>query len=86
VWIGKDKSFKVKTIEKSNGNKVFISTDEGKTPLYVVDGKEMPDYEIGDLDADQIETINVLKGESATEKYGDKAKDGVVEVVTKKKD
>ena len=36
------------------------------------------------LDPDQIETINVFKGDKAIEKHGKKAKNGVVEITTKK--
>ena len=35
------------------------------------------------LDPSEIATINVYKGEKAKEKYGDKGKDGVVEITTK---
>ena len=38
------------------------------------------------LDSEKIKSINVLKGESATKKYGKKAKDGVIEITTKDKD
>ena len=36
------------------------------------------------LDKGEIEKIEVSKGKSAMEKYGKKAKDGVVEITTKK--
>ncbi|MEM9823909.1 MAG: M56 family metallopeptidase, partial [Bacteroidota bacterium] len=53
-----------------------------KKPLLFVDNKIS--YEsIDDLDIDQVKTVNVLKGEAALEKYGEKAKNGVVEVYTK---
>jgi len=37
-----------------------------------------------DLDHENIETIEVLKGSKAVEKYGDKARDGVVIITSKK--
>ena len=54
-------------------------------PLYIIDGK-ISDYEkVKTLDPNLIKTMNVLKGASASAKYGEKAKDGVVVITTKKK-
>lgn len=53
-------------------------------PLFIVDGKEFDKSAAGELKPDDIATINVLKGEKATEKYGDQGKDGVVEITLKK--
>ena len=60
-------------------------SDSDKKPLIIVDGKEMPYKTMEDLDPNKIESMNVLKGESAEKKYGDKAKNGVIEITTKKK-
>jgi TonB family protein len=55
------------------------------SPIYIIDGKErkagstMPKSE-------DIATINVLKNEAAIKIYGDKGKNGVVIITTKKKD
>lgn len=38
---------------------------------------------IKDLDQKNIESINVLKGKKAEDKYGIEGKDGVVEIKTK---
>jgi outer membrane receptor for ferrienterochelin and colicin len=38
-----------------------------------------------DLDPSDFESINVLKGNSAIKKHGEKAKNGVIEIITKKK-
>ncbi len=86
VWISGDdeNSFKIKTIGKGKGTKVFFSDGDGE-PLIILDGKEISQKEMDDLDSDNIETIEVLKGESATKKYGKKAKDGVVVITSKKK-
>ena len=58
---------------------------DGKdVPLYIVDGKEVsPDF-IKTINQKSIMTINVLKGNIATEKYGEKGKKGVVEIILKK--
>ena len=63
-------------------NKIFISKSNGE-PLVLVDGKEVSKDAMKKLDPDQIEKINVLKGKKAIEKYGEKAKDGVIEITTK---
>jgi len=54
-------------------------------PLYVVDGKVMKNFNETSLDSEKIESISVLKGESAIKKYGAKAKNGVIEVTLKSK-
>jgi TonB family protein len=55
----------------------------GKPPLLVIDGK-ISAMKIEDMDPNTIESINVLKDETAVDKYGDKGKDGVLEITTKK--
>ncbi|GAB4032862.1 TonB family protein [Spirosoma jeollabukense] len=60
----------------------------GPEPLYIVDGVEIPKATPRPLDKvspNDIENINVLKGESATSVYGEKGKDGVIVISTKKK-
>jgi len=61
-------------------------TAEGKNkPLIVVDGKIMDKGKnLNEIDPNSIESVNVLKGKSAQEKYGDKGVNGVIEIVTKK--
>ncbi len=65
---------------------IFISDSDGeKDPLLIIDGKETKNKKVEDLDPDTIESVSVLKGASAEKKYGDKGKNGVVEIITKKK-
>ena len=45
----------------------------------------MKNKKLEDIDVDTIESINILKGKSAEKKYGEKGKDGVIEITTKKK-
>lgn len=54
----------------------------GASPLYVLDGKEIES--ISDIDPDLIKAIEVLKNSYATEKYGERGKDGVILITTKK--
>jgi len=51
-------------------------------PLIVVDGVVVPD--LNQLKKEDIENIEVLKGQQATSTYGDRAEHGVVVVTTKK--
>lgn len=65
------------------GNLVFLSEDDGE-PLYILDGKEIDKNEMEKIDSETIERMEVLKGSKATEKYGKKAKGGVILITTKK--
>ncbi len=52
-------------------------------PLVIIDGKEADQKQMNALNPEDIESINVLKKESATNKYGSKAVNGVIEVILK---
>lgn len=68
------------------GKQVKVAIGEEDAPLIVVDGKIVKKgVKISDLNPDDIESVNVLKNEKALEAYGDKGKNGVVEIKTKKK-
>lgn len=54
-------------------------------PLYIVEGKETTEEMIRDLSPDDVDSITVLKDKNAIEKYGEKAKGGVIEIYLKKK-
>ncbi len=62
--------------------KINLSTDDAHAPLFVVDGKECES--IGKVNNDDIESMSVLKGKNATILYGDKGKNGVILITTKK--
>lgn len=71
--------------EEGESKKMFlIKTEEDKKPLFVIDGKNSKEKDMKKLEPSDIESINVLKGEMATKKYGKKGKNGVVEITTKK--
>ena len=59
-----------------------IAITADNEPLYVVDGVPVPDP--NDVDMENIESINVLKGPNATALYGQRADAGVVIITTKK--
>ncbi|MDT0689568.1 TonB-dependent receptor plug domain-containing protein [Salegentibacter sp. F188] len=57
---------------------------EQEKPLVTINGKVMPEsYDYNDLKPSEVGSINVLKGATATEKYGNKGKDGVIEIFLK---
>ena len=66
-----------------NGKYVRIRQGLGSNPLYIIDGIEQTRLNQFNLNPNDIEHVNVLKGEYAIIKYGDKAKNGVVEITTK---
>ena len=55
-----------------------------KDPIYLLDGRVISKAEMEKLNPNGIESVNVLKGEKAIEKYGKKAKKGVIEIILKK--
>jgi TonB-dependent SusC/RagA subfamily outer membrane receptor len=54
-------------------------------PLYVVDGEEIASGDSLNIEPKNIESITVLKDESAIKMYGEKAKNGVIIITSKKK-
>jgi hypothetical protein len=54
-----------------------------KDALIVVDGKLTTEEELEKIDVSTIGTISILKDKKAIDKYGDKGKNGVIEVTTK---
>ncbi|WP_316822930.1 M56 family metallopeptidase [Pedobacter gandavensis] len=53
-------------------------------PLFFLDGVEMI-TDINSINPNHIEAINIIKGAQAIEMYGDRAKDGVIQITTKNK-
>lgn len=51
--------------------------------LYIVDGKEFTTEELNKIIPERIDGIEILKGEEAVKKYGEKAKGGVIIVKLK---
>ncbi|WP_298502325.1 M56 family metallopeptidase [uncultured Maribacter sp.] len=73
--------------KKSSGIEIQENTVKLKMdnpPLILVDGIEITKEEMEKIDTDRIESINVLKDKMATEKYGKKGKNGVIEITLKK--
>ncbi|WP_343522948.1 TonB-dependent receptor plug domain-containing protein [Pedobacter sp.] len=55
--------------------------DPKAKPLYIVDGKELTDL---NLNEESIRSITVLKGPDSQKIYGEKGKNGVIVITTKK--
>lgn len=69
---------------KENANAQSQSTTLKKAHV-VLDGKAISQEEMNEIDVNTIESISVLKDQSATELYGEKGKNGVIIITTKKK-
>jgi hypothetical protein len=59
--------------------------DDSKKPIFMMDGKEINEFELKSLDVNSIEKLDVYKGETAIMRYGEKAKDGAIVITLKKK-
>jgi TonB-dependent SusC/RagA subfamily outer membrane receptor len=60
------------------------STDQKEKPLIVIDGVITSKINLNGMNPNDIQSINILKGEKATAKYAEKGANGVVEITTKK--
>ncbi len=74
----------IEWIEDDGNSFFFLHGEDDSDPIFYIDGKQATKEEFKALSKDEIEKIEVSKGKSALKKYGKKAKDGVVEITTKK--
>jgi len=78
------------TTEVTNGEKTYTIVQENsnkqmpENTLIFVDGKATTHIEMTAINPNTIQSVNVLKGESAIKKYGEKAANGVIEITLKK--
>jgi TonB-dependent SusC/RagA subfamily outer membrane receptor len=63
--------------------KTTEKTELSKDVLYMLDGKEISMEDMKSISPEKIQSMSVLKGENATGKYGEKGKNGVIEIKTK---
>lgn len=66
-------------------NSINIDANSEDSPLIILDGVNMGNTKLGEINPDDIASMEVLKGGSATDKYGDKGKNGVVLIFSKEK-
>jgi len=81
-----DNDHDIEVISAKKNGFFFIDSDGDEKPLFMINGKEATEQEVRALSPDKIATINVIKDKKAEEKYGDKGKNGVVNITTKKED
>jgi TonB family protein len=82
VAVGYGSSSPVNSDPGSDAGKMNSSNSD-HLPLYVIDGEETEKSKFSQIKPDDIESMNVLKDKYATDKYGDKGKYGVIEVISK---
>ena len=73
---------------REDGTIVEIDIEKGDTtivkPLFIVDGKVMDGKKVYSINPKTIERYYMQNGQEAIDKYGDKAKDGVILITLKK--
>ena len=73
---------------REDGTIVEIDIEKGDTtivkPLFIVDGKVMDGKKVYSINPKTIERYYVQNGQEAIDKYGEKAKDGVILITLKK--
>lgn len=78
------------SVQSAKGTVTIVSENGAdEAPLYILtkgDSYEIiPSSKMKEIDPNNIESLNVLKGESAITKYGQKAKNGVIVISLKEK-
>ena len=85
--IVKTKSPKIAVSDTLRGEiesvQISLSAPEKDKMLVVIDGKVVDLQALDKLSPDNIAFVSILKDDAAIEKYGDKGKDGVMEITTK---
>jgi TonB-dependent SusC/RagA subfamily outer membrane receptor len=76
----------VKKLEGATGESTedVVVTSDKVRPLFLIDGVVADEAAMRALGPDRIESINVLKGESAEKLYGARGANGVIQITTKK--
>ncbi|OIQ95169.1 TonB-dependent receptor SusC precursor [mine drainage metagenome] len=76
---------KMSTMELKEGIRIRGSNNlnESSKPIYVVNGNVVSEEDFKDITPQSIKSINVLKGENATSKYGSRASAGAIEITLK---
>ena len=70
--------------ENAKEGVIQIKLKNEAQPLYVIDGEISTKEAMDNLKPEQIEAIDVLKGEKATAAYGEKGRNGVIMIRVKK--
>jgi TonB-dependent SusC/RagA subfamily outer membrane receptor len=90
VFYGERGKNGVVLIKTKSGNKSSLYPDAGQIensranyPLIIIDGIITGYKSIDDIDPGDIRSVTILKDKKATERYGVKGKDGVIEITMK---
>lgn len=76
----KNNKFTFSTDDTQDSNIIFRESDE---PIFIINGKKVEKSSFEDIDSDDIQSVFVLKGKKAVEKFGDEGKNGAI-IMTKK--
>lgn len=74
---------------KKENNRDEIKITQKLRPLLIVDGVKISNVDFNqkntfpDIKSEDIETVSVVKGDSAIIKYGEAGRDGVILIITK---
>ena len=75
---------RTRVIRSGEGENVFmLRTSDGPEPLIYMDGELVDRSVMEEFNPDQIERVDVLKGDAAIEMYGPEAAVGVIQIFTK---
>lgn len=84
----KAKTVIVRKTETGTEKYIIVNSQSGKdaaSPTYYLDGVKITENEMKAISPNDIESVNVLKGEPAIKKYAEDGKVGVVEIKLKHK-
>lgn len=86
-----DVPFSIPITFKLQGERIINNTSSffsgilyNKDALYIVDGEEFSQEQVQAMNLDDIGAMREFSDEAAIEKYGEKGKNGVIELITKK--
>lgn len=77
------RSFSFSKSAEGLGSGLKLFAKNGTKPLVVLNGKQVEYESLNEMNPNEILSINVLKSEAATSKYGADGANGVFEIVTK---
>ncbi|WP_419938880.1 TonB family protein [Candidatus Palauibacter sp.] len=84
VWVSQWVTFEVLDVDEDGAPDALVRPATDEAPLIIVDGViQSEGTSLGDLQALDIGHVEIVKGDRAVEMYGERARNGVVEITTK---
>ncbi len=81
---GEELRGKVAGITSTKKDIVILSRENSDKPIVIVNGEVMDvDFEVKSIKPSEIDSVTILKDKSAIKMYGEKGKNGVIEIITK---